>query len=74
MKTNFLYLIIIFLSFFITANSFSQNSKISGKVFDSDNKLPLNGVLIFLDGNYLSSSTNSFGEYSFAKLLQEIIK
>ncbi|MBK6772951.1 MAG: TonB-dependent receptor [Ignavibacteria bacterium] len=68
MKTNFLYLIIIFLSFFITANSFSQNSKISGKVFDSDNKLPLNGVLIFLDGNYLSSSTNSFGEYSFAKL------
>ncbi|MCY7362698.1 MAG: TonB-dependent receptor plug domain-containing protein, partial [Ignavibacteria bacterium] len=59
---------IILFTFLIVNISFSQSSKITGKVFDSENKLPLSGVIVSLDGKYQSTSTNSLGEYTFSKL------
>jgi len=69
MKPNYTALIKIIIFTFLFVNiSFAQNSKINGKVFDSENKLPLSGVIVSLDGKYQSTSTNSLGEYTFSKL------
>jgi hypothetical protein len=67
MKTNYIFYI-TFLLIIFAADAFSQNSKITGTVFDSESKLPIDGVLITLDGKYQSTSTNAVGVYIFENL------
>ncbi|HMS65900.1 MAG TPA: TonB-dependent receptor plug domain-containing protein, partial [Ignavibacteria bacterium] len=68
MKSYYIFITVFLLTFSVAKYSFTQNLKISGKVYDSESKSPLEGVLVTLDGEYRTTSTNALGEYLFINL------
>ena len=54
--------------FLLSDLSFSQNSRIEGKVYDSETKLPLSGAIISIMPLNQSTSTNTLGEYIFQNI------
>jgi len=48
---------------FISTFSFSQSGKIEGYISDSENKLPLNGATVIVQGNK-ADNTDAFGRFS----------
>jgi iron complex outermembrane receptor protein len=56
-------LIILSLSIFISVNSFSQIENISGKVIDSETKLPLHLANIFIKGTNVGTTSDEKGDF-----------
>jgi hypothetical protein len=56
-------LIILSLSIFISVNSFSQIEKISGRVIDSETKLPLQLANIYIKGTNVGTTSDKKGDF-----------
>jgi hypothetical protein len=52
-----------FLLFFCSVNVFAQGGKISGKVIEKANGMPVPGVNIIITGTVLGAATDADGEY-----------